>query len=64
MKKNLKKPIRPDKFQFNNAILVEGKDDLEFIVSFLKKLTIQLKDQCIIQTINRLYVNLRLNVQF
>lgn len=40
MKKNLKNLIRPDKFQFNNAILVEGKDDLEFIVSFLKKLKI------------------------
>ena len=40
MKKNLKNPIKPDKFQFNNAILVEGKDDLEFVVSFLKKLKI------------------------
>ena len=40
MKKNLKNPIKPDRFQFNNAILVEGKDDLEFIVSFLKKLEI------------------------
>jgi len=36
MKKNLKNPKNIDKFQFNNAILVEGKDDLEFIVSFLK----------------------------
>jgi hypothetical protein len=40
MKKNLKNPKNIDKFQFNNAILVEGKDDLEFIVSFLKKLKI------------------------
>lgn len=39
MTKSLKKQ-RPDPFQYKHAILVEGKDDLEFIVSFLKKLEI------------------------
>ena len=39
MTKSLKKQ-RPDSFQFKHAILVEGKDDLEFIVSFLKKMEI------------------------
>lgn len=39
MTKSLKKQ-RPDSFQFKHTILVEGKDDLEFIVSFLKKLEI------------------------
>ena len=38
--KNSSKSPKPDSFQFKHAILVEGKDDLEFIVSFLKKLEI------------------------
>jgi hypothetical protein len=40
MKKNLKTPKNLERFQYPNLILVEGKDDLEFIVSFLKKLNI------------------------
>jgi len=39
MTKSLKKQ-KPDRFQSKHAILVEGRDDLEFIVSFLKKLEI------------------------
>jgi hypothetical protein len=38
--KNSSKSPKHDLFQFKHAILVEGKDDLEFIVSFLKKLEI------------------------
>lgn len=40
MIKSSQNPKKPDPFQFKHAILVEGKDDLEFIVSFLKKLKI------------------------
>ena len=39
MTKSLKKQ-KLDRFQSKHAILVEGRDDLEFIVSFLKKLEI------------------------
>lgn len=39
MTKSLKKQ-KPDPFQYKHTILVEGRDDLEFIVSFLKKLEI------------------------
>jgi len=35
-----KNPIKPERFCHPHAIFVEGKDDLEFIVSFLKKLEI------------------------
>lgn len=35
-----KNPIKPERFCHPHAIFVEGKDDLEFIVSFLKKFKI------------------------